>query len=124
MIKQILFVGFGGFIGSVARYILSGTINKWFPTSFPLGTFIVNVAGCLLIGIVYGVANRLGWMTHKWMLFLATGICGGFTTFSAFAYEGFRLIETSAYWTFAGYTLLTVIVCLFAVFLGIGLSKL
>ena len=67
--KQILLVGFGGFIGSVARYLLSGAITKWFPTSFPIGTFIVNVAGCLFIGIIYGIASRFGWMTQEWKLF-------------------------------------------------------
>ena len=124
MIKQILLVGFGGFIGSAARYLLSGALTKWFPTIFPAGTFFVNVAGCLVIGVVYGIASRFGWLTQEWRLFLATGICGGFTTFSAFAYEGFRLIETSEYWTFAGYTLLSVIFCLLAVFFGVGISKL
>ena len=124
MNKQILLVGFGGFIGSVARYLLSGATTKWFTNSFPAGTFIVNVTGCLLIGIIYGVASRFGWMTQEWKLFLATGICGGFTTFSSFAYEGFRLIETSEYWTFASYTLLSLIFCLLAVFFGISLSKL
>jgi len=124
MNKQILLVGFGGFIGSVARYLFSGAIAKWFPASFPIGTFIVNVAGCLLIGIIYGVASRFGWMTQEWKLFLATGICGGFTTFSAFAYENFKLIETSEYWTFALYTFLSLVFCLLAVFVGLMLSKL
>ena len=124
MTKQILLVGFGGFIGSVARYLLSGTMTKWFPTTFPIGTFTVNVAGCLLIGVIYGLASRFGWLTQEWKLFLATGICGGFTTFSAFALEGFRLIEIPEYWTFATYTLLSVIFCLLAVFFGVSLSKL
>ena len=124
MIKQILLVGFGGFIGSAARYLLSGTITKWFLTPFPVGTFIVNILGCLLIGIIYGVASRFGWLTEEWRLFLATGICGGFTTFSAFALEGFKLMEISEYWTFAGYTLLSVIFCLLAVFFGVSISKL
>jgi CrcB protein len=123
MSKQILLVGFGGFIGSAARYILSASVTKWFPGSFPLGTFIVNVAGCLLIGVIYGAASRAGLLTQEWRLFLATGICGGFTTFSAFAYENFRLIETSEYWTFALYTLLSLVFCLLAVFVGTMLGK-
>jgi CrcB protein len=122
--KHILLVGFGGFIGSVARYLLSGVITKWFPQSFPLGTFVVNVLGCLVIGIVYGWATRFGWMTQEWRIFLATGICGGFTTFSAFAYESFRLLETSEYWTFAAYTFLSLLFCLLAVFFGMAVSKL
>lgn len=124
MTKHLLLVGLGGFIGSVARYLLSGVVTRWFPTAFPIGTFIVNVAGCLLIGIIYGMASRFGWITQEWKLFLATGICGGFTTFSAFAYEGFRLIETSQYWTFALYTLLSIVLCLLAVFFGVSVSKL
>jgi len=122
--KHLLLVGFGGFIGSVARYLLSGAISKWFPHSFPFGTFVVNVSGCLLIGIVYGLATRFGWMTQEWRIFIATGICGGFTTFSAFAYESFRLLETSEYWTFAAYTFLSLLLCLLAVFFGMSLSKL
>ena len=84
----------------------------------------MNVLGCLIIGVIYGISERFGWLTQEWRLFLATGICGGFTTFSAFAYEGFKLIETSQYLTFAGYVVLSVIICLLAVFLGVTLSKL
>jgi CrcB protein len=83
MSKQLLLVGFGGFIGSVGRYLLSGLITKGFPNSFPIGTFTVNVLGCLIIGVIYGISERFGWLTQEWRLFLATGICGGFTTFSA-----------------------------------------
>jgi CrcB protein len=122
--NNILLAGIGGFIGSAARYVISDVINKWFPQSFPLGTFIVNVSGCLLIGVVYGLAARFGWMTQEWRIFLATGICGGFTTFSAFAHENLRLLETAAYWTVAGYILLTLVFCLLAVFFGIGLTRL
>jgi CrcB protein len=69
--KHILFVGLGGFIGSVARYVISTSITKYFPLSFPLGTFVVNVSGCLVIGIVYGLSSRFGWMTQEWRIFLA-----------------------------------------------------
>ena len=124
MSKHLLLVGFGGFIGSVGRYLLSSVMTKTFPNSFPVGTFVVNVLGCLIIGVIYGVADRFGWLTQEWRLFLATGICGGFTTFSAFAYEGFRLIETSQYLTFGGYVILSVIICLLAVFFGVALSRL
>jgi CrcB protein len=122
--KHILLVGLGGFIGSIARYVISTSITKYFPLSFPLGTFVVNVSGCLVIGIIYGLTSRFGWMTQEWRIFLATGICGGFTTFSAFAYESLRLIETSEYWTFVGYTILSLFFCVLAVFFGVGLSKL
>jgi fluoride exporter len=122
--KHILLVGLGGFIGSVARYLLSTTITKWFPHSFPFGTFVVNVSGCLLIGIIYGLSTRFGWLNQEWRIFLATGICGGFTTFSAFAYESFRLAENSEYLTFAAYTSLSFLICLVAVFFGIAISKL
>lgn len=121
--KHLLLIGFGGFIGSVGRYLLSSAIAKGLMNPFPLGTFTVNVLGCLIIGVIYGISERFGWLTQEWRLFLATGICGGFTTFSAFAYEGFKLIETSQYLTFAGYVILSVVICLLAIFLGVSLSR-
>lgn len=124
MIRQLILIGFGGFIGSVGRYLLSSTITKAFSNPFPFGTFTVNVLGCLVIGLIYGISERFGWLTQEWRLFLATGVCGGFTTFSAFAYEGFKLIETSQYLTFVGYVILSVVICLLAVFLGVSLSRL
>lgn len=92
--KQILIVGFGGFIGTVTRYLLGGFILHKVPNlKFPLGTFTINILGCFLIGILAGLVEKRGAFSPDVRLFLFTGICGGFTTFSAFAHEGVFLIR-------------------------------
>ena len=122
--KAVVLVGIGGFIGSAARYLTTLFINRVYPPPFPLGTFVVNVLGCLLIGIFFGMSERFHWMSGDWRLFLTSGLCGGFTTFSAFAYENVRLLQTSNVMTFAAYTTASIVLCLIATFAGIALSKL
>jgi len=90
--RIVLFIGLGSFIGGIARYLLSQLIQNKTLTAFPFGTLAVNILGCFLIGIVYGLAERSG-ISHEWRLFLATGILGGFTTFSAFSYESITLMR-------------------------------
>ena len=91
--RVIIFIGIGSFIGGVARYLLSQLIQpKAFP-SFPYGTLAVNIIGCFLIGIIYGLAQRSG-ISNEWRLFLMTGILGGFTTFSAFSLETITLMRS------------------------------
>jgi CrcB protein len=85
-------VGSGGFIGSVARYYLGGWVTQSTHVSrFPYGTLLVNVTGCFLIGLLAGGAEHAHWMKASTRLFLLTGFLGGFTTYSAFAYETFSL---------------------------------
>ncbi len=84
--KLILAIGAGSFIGGVLRYLLSQLIQIKAATHFPLHTLIVNIAGCFFIGIVFGLFDK-GQISHEWKLFLATGVLGGFTTFSAFSNE-------------------------------------
>ena len=92
--KQALIVGLGGAIGSIARWALGGAILHRLPhLKFPLGTFAVNILGCLLIGIIAGLAERRGVFSSDARLFLMTGLCGGFTTFSAFANENVFLLR-------------------------------
>lgn len=90
--RTVLLVGLGSFIGGVARYLLSLFIQNKAVNSFPYGTLTVNVFGCFLIGIVYGLFVRSG-LSSEWRLFLATGILGGFTTFSTFSYESMTLMR-------------------------------
>ena len=90
--KLILAVGMGSFIGGVFRYLLSLMIQARVAAHFPLHTLAVNVTGCFLIGIVFGLFDK-GQMPEGWRLFLATGVLGGFTTFSAFSHETFALLR-------------------------------
>ncbi len=124
MTSRILFlVGLGGFIGSIARFLTANWLTKHFPTAFPYGTFAVNIFGCLIIGIIYGLSNRFEWFTPEWRFFLATGVCGGYTTFSAFAFENFSLIQQGNYLTFAIYSISSFALGLLAVFIGLTLTK-
>ena len=90
--RNLLLVGAGGFLGSVARYYLSGwALHVTHAARFPFGTLLVNVIGCLLIGLLAGLAEHAHVMSPATRLFLLTGILGGFTTYSAFAYETYFL---------------------------------
>lgn len=121
--KQALIVGFGGFIGSIARYLLGAAILQRVPNlKFPLGTFTINILGCLLIGILAGIAEKRGSFSPDLRLFLFTGICGGFTTFSAFAHEGVFLLRRAETPTALAYAAASVILGLAAVWLGFKLS--
>jgi len=93
-LKNILAVGIGGFIGSISRYLISGWIQQISHTGvFPWGTFIVNMLGCLIIGIVGGLSDNFGFFTSTARLLIMVGILGGFTTFSSFGYESFHLFR-------------------------------
>lgn len=117
--KQVLFVGLGGCLGSVARYLLSGVIQQRLPhLSFPLGTFTVNVLGCLLIGVFAGLMDRRELFNQDIRLFLMTGLCGGFTTFSTFANENLLLLRRAETPMALAYIGLSVLFCMIAVWLG------
>lgn len=122
--KTMLLIGLGGGVGSMLRYattlLFAGRAQAG---QFPYGTFAVNVIGCFVIGVVYALAERFGWFTPQLRLLLATGLCGGYTTFSAFAYENIHLIQQSNYMMAAAYILLSVVVCLLSVGLGLWLVK-
>ncbi|HCE58264.1 MAG TPA: fluoride efflux transporter CrcB [Prolixibacteraceae bacterium] len=122
MLRTVLLVGAGGFIGSVMRYLLQVFVEKGMSSTFPLGTLIANIAGSFLIGIVFALAEKQI-MSAEWRLFMSVGICGGFTTFSAFAFNNFNMIKEHTW----NQLLLNVggnlILGVFAVYLGIILVK-
>jgi CrcB protein len=120
--KQILWVGLGGFLGAIGRYKIGGLIfhhsEQW---RFPLSTFCVNIAGCFILGLLAGLAERHMVFTADLRLFVFTGVLGGFTTFSAFAAEGLSLIRRGDLAVALAYAGLSVFCGLFAVWLGMRL---
>lgn len=123
MLKTILYIAFGGAIGSVLRFLTSIFVAKFWQNHFPLATFLTNVVGCFLIGIFIGYLdkNNLTDSNLKW--FLITGFCGGFTTFSTFGLENFNLFQSNNSFLAFAYIASSIIAGLFAVWLGLFLSK-
>ncbi|MFN4763303.1 fluoride efflux transporter CrcB [Gillisia sp. Q332] len=125
--KVLLMVFLGGGLGSSLRYLISKYLNEASYSSsiaIPLGTFTVNFVGSLLLGLILGLALKNNSLSGNALLFLATGFCGGFTTFSAFAFENQELLKSGDYLHFAIYTLGTLILGFSAIFVGLYFSKL
>ena len=120
--KQLLLVFIGGGFGSMLRYIIGKYMNST-ETGIPWGTFTANILGSLLIGIILGLAAKNEALSSNQTLLLATGFCGGFTTFSAFAYENHVFLKAGDFTSFAMYTIGSFIVGFLAVFLGLFLIK-
>jgi CrcB protein len=120
--KQALLVFLGGGLGSVLRFWLSMKLNN-FENAIPYGTLLANVLGSLIIGIIFGYSARTGLLNENHSLLLATGFCGGFTTFSTFAYENHIYLKGGDYFGFLPYIIVTFILAISAVFLGMYASK-
>ncbi len=119
LLQNILIVGAGGMIGSMARYAFYFGLKA---SGFPIATFLVNIIGSLIIGVLAAFFVRNPQFLN-WQLFLMTGICGGFTTFSAFSLEGFNMIREGRWMMFTSYFGGSIILGLVATFLGYYLAK-
>ena len=122
MMKNFLLVFIGGGFGSGLRYLIGKYLNSSLG-GFPIGTFTVNIIGSLLIGLILGYAAKENSLSQNQVLLLATGFCGGFTTFSAFAQENFQMLKTGDIMQFSVYTIGSIVVGLIAVFIGIYIAK-
>jgi CrcB protein len=123
MLKQIIIVAIGGAAGSVLRYLATIISAKFYNNNFPFATFIVNIVGCLLIGILIGIFERTGSVNENIRLLLITGFCGGFTTFSAFSSENISLMQNGNTLLAVTYIVLSVTLGLLAVWFGLFISK-
>jgi CrcB protein len=124
MLKQLLLIGAGGFIGSVARFLVSRLNTRIDWLSIPIGTLAVNVIGSLLIGFLIGISDRSPVLTVEWRMFLMVGLCGGFTTFSSFTGENLVLLRNGQILPLLLYTGLSIFLGFTAVYLGYISSKL
>ncbi len=122
MIKDIIIVGIGSGIGGICRYLISLFMTQAH-NGFPWGTFAVNVAGCLLIGILWGLTSRFQNISPSFSLFLMVGFCGGFTTFSTFSKEGLTMLQADSYILFSLYAIGSMMLGIMAVALGYYTTK-
>ena len=122
--KQLLLVGLGGFIGSIARYLVSKLNLTWYVHDIPMGTLTVNILGSILIGFFLGIFVNSDLLNTNLKLFLVVGICGGFTTFSSFTNENFQLLQNGQFLTAAVYALGSLLFGVIAVYLGYLISNL
>lgn len=121
--KAILIIWLGGGLGSVFRYLVQLGVSKLVTVTFPAGTFLVNITGCFVIGLLYGLVNKYAAFTVEWRLFLITGLCGGYTTFSSFSYESISLFRQGDYTNFFLYVVFSVVVGLFSTLGGMNIIK-
>jgi len=116
--QRFFLVALGGIVGCVARYWLSGVVQRLGDHGFPSGTLAVNIVGSLLIGIVMTLSLERGLVDERLRILLTTGFCGGFTTMSTFSYETFALLQDGEHLLAVANTGVTFAVCLGAVWLG------
>ena len=118
MLKELLMVGCGGFVGTAGRYLVGRWVSDLWSGIFPLGTFLVNIIGCFVIGVCSGLIEETKLLSPQQGLMLTTGFCGGFTTFSAFANE-MRILGQQGQWvTFGVYLGLSVVLGILCVWAG------
>lgn len=120
--SRILAIGSGAFVGANARYWLGGWVQERMGAAFPWGTLLVNVSGSLLIGLVMGLALGQNWPLG-WRLFLVVGVLGGYTTFSAFAYETVKLLSEGSLLAALGNMAGSLVSTVLAAWLGLALAR-
>jgi fluoride exporter len=123
MIKNLIYIALGGAFGSVLRYIIQFSIHKHFPNAFPYGTFLVNIIGCFLLGLLVSMFSKENQISQQLELLLIAGFCGGFTTFSTFAFEGNTLINQGRIGYAFLYIGLSVFTGMAVAYLGFRLGK-
>ncbi|MGQ1908600.1 fluoride efflux transporter CrcB [Marinifilum sp. RC60d5] len=124
MFRTLLLIGMGGFLGSVSRFLVGQGLHRFFDTIFPIGTMTVNIVGSFIIGVVYSLAERDNLINPEMRMFLAVGFCGGFTTFSSFAFDQLNLLKDNGFLYLSIYMAGSVFLGLLAVYFGTVIHKL
>ena len=120
--KEVLWVGLGGFLGANARYLLSAWIAARFGTAFPYGTFVINVSGSFILGMIMGLLDVHA-LSPTIRLSLGIGLVGAYTTFSTFTYETLRLIETGSLLLAIANVIGSVVVGMLAAVVGLNVGR-
>jgi fluoride exporter len=123
MIRDILIVGSGSALGGIFRFLTGKLVMQLFQSPFPLGSFLVNISGSFLIGLAYAMFGKSGNMSPATLLFLTTGVLGGFTTFSAFSYENILLMRNGHYLLSISYIFGSILLGLLATLTGYSVAK-
>lgn len=116
-------VGIAGGLGAVSRYLISLWIKSWSKTAFPLPTFIINISGCLLMGLIMTLALERSTLSPQWRLALTTGFLGGYTTFSTYSYETVNLFNQGKTSMAIIYALLSIVLGLAGAWLGLAIAR-
>lgn len=123
MFKAMLIAGAGGFLGTCGRYLIGKLAHYIFSGPFPYGTFVVNVIGCFVIGLFFGMAEKTHLISSNMNVFLITGFCGGFTTFSSFSDDMYLQMQNKNWGYFLTYLVLSIVLGIILVWLGRSLIK-
>lgn len=121
--KLLLCIGAGGFLGSIVRYLLTRYITLHWESVYPFATWVVNLTGCLLIGLFIGLSMRMEWFSEWWRAVLMIGFCGSFTTFSTFAGESLQLLRDGAFLYTAVYAVSSFALGLLFTYIGIQMIQ-
>jgi CrcB protein len=121
--NNIFLIAIGGALGSISRYGCQKWMYHHYLHPFPFATFVVNVAGSLLIGLLFGLIEKNNFPSPEWRILLITGFCGGYTTFSTFSFETLSLLREGQYVYASLYVLLSVLIGLLAVWAGVFIIK-
>jgi fluoride exporter len=120
---KILLIGAFGGAGAISRHLVTLLAVHWFGKGFPVGTLVVNVAGCFALGLLFHVAQTTSLLSDDWQYALGVGFLGGLTTFSTFGYETYARLENSLWGAAAANVLLNLVLGLLAVWAGINAAR-
>ncbi len=123
MMKILLIVGTGSFTGGVLRYLTGIALQRMTQSVYPYGTLVANILGCFLIGIFFGLAEKGNFLSPEWRIFLTTGLCGGFTTFSTFSLDALNLMNDRGIYTALTYIGISLFIGILFTFIGIHITR-